>query len=56
MLILTVPTRAKTMGNAKLLITNPIVMKIDSSKQGVVPDSEFSIVRLAINVGTTDKT
>lgn len=54
--ILTVPTRAKTTGNAKLLITNPIVMKIDSSKHGVVPDSEFSIVRLAIKVGTTDKT
>lgn len=56
MLILTVPTRAKTMGNAKLLITNPIVIKMESSKHGVVPDSVFCIVLLASNVGTTDKT
>lgn len=52
---LTTAALARTIGRPKLLITNPIVTNIDSSKHGVEPDNELTIERLANNVGQMDK-
>lgn len=44
------------MGSAKLLITKPIVRKMDSSRHGLVPPVMLCCERLARNVGITDST
>lgn len=52
---LTTSALAKTIGKAKLLITNPMVRKIANSKQGLDPDRLLFIDRLANNVGNMEK-
>lgn len=52
---LTTSALAKTIGKAKLLITKPIVRKIDNSKQGLDPDKLLFIDRFANNVGNIEK-
>lgn len=52
---LTTDERAKTIGNANALITNPIVMKMDTSVQEFPPlEYEFCAYRRDINVGITE--
>lgn len=52
---LTVSARASTIGNAKLLITKPIVKKIDSSWLELVPEKLSAVKRRAAIVGNIDK-
>lgn len=51
---LTVPVRASTIGNAKLLITKPIVKKIDSSWHGLLPENESCVNRRDAMVGNIE--
>lgn len=55
--ILTTPLRARTIGRANALITNPIVRNIDTSWQELAPlEYEFCVYRREINVGITENT
>lgn len=50
---LTMSARAKTIGNPKLLIMNPIVMNMDRSTYDG-PNNALCIDRLMISVGITE--
>lgn len=51
---LTASARVKTMGKAKLLIINPIVMNMDNSRHGLVPVNESCVKRRAAIVGNIE--
>ena len=52
--MITASVRANTIGSANALMTKPIVMKMDSSRQGLVPENESWENLRANIVGNTD--